>query len=108
MPVELNRNLLKTLFKFKPMSTLKIFLITKTGVEKPYYSLKEILTSLKNIIQEEGLFDHANLSIILCSKDLEEALNMKAFHVIETRDLVLSHFTKIPDQGLRDKLGNRR
>ena len=80
-PVELNRNLLKTLFKFNPMSRLKIFLITKTGVEKPYYSLKEILTSLKNIIREEGLFDHANPSIILCSKELEEALNMKAFHV---------------------------
>ena len=54
------------------------------------------------------MFDHANLSIILCSKDLEEALNMKAFHVTETRDLVLSHITKIPNQDLRDMSRNQK
>ena len=107
-PVELNRNPLKTLFKFNPMSKLKRFLITKTGVEKTYYSLTEILTNLKNIIREEGLFDHANPSIILCSKDLEKAHNMKAFHVTETRYLVLSQITKIPDQGFRDKSRNQQ
>ena len=57
---------------------------------------------------EEGLFDYANPSILLCSKDLEEALNMKAFHMTETRDLVLSHITKISDQGLRDKFRNQK
>ena len=41
-PVELNRNLLNTLFKFQPLSKLKRFLIRKTGVEKTYYSLAEV------------------------------------------------------------------
>ena len=46
-PIELNINLLNTLFKFQLMSKLKRFLIIKTGVEKTYYSLAEILTILK-------------------------------------------------------------
>ena len=33
-PVELNKNLLNTLFKFNPLSKLKRFLVNKTGVEK--------------------------------------------------------------------------
>ena len=49
------------------------------------------------------MFDPANPSVILCSEDLEEALNMRAFHVTEIRDLVLSHITKVPDQSLRKK-----
>ena len=100
-PVELNKNLLNTLFKFNPLSKLKRFLVSKTGVEKTYYSLAEILTILKNIIKGEGMFDHANPSVIICSPELERALNMKALHVTEIRNLVLSQITKVPDQSLR-------
>ena len=100
-PVELNKNLLNTLFKFNPLSKLKCFLVSKTGVEKTYYSLAEILTILKNIIKGEGMFDHTNPSVIICSPELERALNMKALHVTEIRNLVLSQITKVPDQSLR-------
>lgn len=106
-PVELNKNLLNTLFKFQPLSKLKRFLISKTGVEKTYYSLAEILTILKDVIRGEGMFDPANPSVILCSPDLEEALNMRALHVTEIRDLVLSHITKVPDQSLREKFSQQ-
>ena len=41
------------------------------------------------------MYDEKNPSIILCSRDLEEALNMKALHVTEIRDLVLSHLIKL-------------
>eukprot|EP00092_Neocalanus_flemingeri_P016378 GFUD01017727.1.p1 GENE.GFUD01017727.1~~GFUD01017727.1.p1 ORF type:complete len:362 (+),score=72.82 GFUD01017727.1:183-1268(+) len=98
MPAELNNNLLNTLYEFQPLSKLKTFLIHKTGVEYPCYSLAEILTILKDVIRGEGLFDEANPSVILCSEELEEALNMKALHVTEIRDLVLSQVTKVPDQ----------
>ena len=100
--VEINQNLLNTLFKFNPLSKLKRFLSDKTGVEKALYSLAEILTILKNIIRGEGMFDHANPSVIICSPELERALNMKALHVTEIRDLVLSQITKVPDQSLRE------
>ena len=97
----LNKNLLNTVFKFNPFSKLKIFLVKKTGVEKTYYSLAEVLIILKNIIRREGMFDKANPSIILCSTDLEEALNMKALHVTEIRDLVLSQMKEVPDQNMK-------
>ena len=67
------------------------------------------------------MFDHANPSVIICSPELERALNMKALHVTEIRydlylnlfelylftikifrDLVLSQITKVPDQSLRE------
>ena len=64
------------------------------------------------------MYDEKNPSIILCSRDLEEALNMKALHVTEIRykkncsfcyyswltynctddrDLVLSHLIMLAD-----------
>ena len=103
-PVELNQDVLSTLVKFNPSSKLKEFLVTKTGVEKIYYSLMEVLTLLKEIIRGEGLFDPANPSIILCSPDLEDALNVRAVHVTEIRDLVLLQVTRIPERSLRGGL----
>ena len=96
------KNLLNTLFKFEPGSKLKSFLVKKTRVEKTYYTLAEILIILKDIIRGEGLFDDTNPSIILCSKELEEALDKKALHVTEIRDVVLKELIKISDQNLRD------
>jgi hypothetical protein len=43
---------------------------------------------LKNILKNEMLFDIKNPAIILCSKKLEHALDMKALHVSEIRELV--------------------
>ena len=100
-PVELNKKLLNTWFKFNHMSKLKSYFISKTGADKIYYLLFDILTVLKNIIRDEGMFDHSNPAVILCSQDLEEALNMRALHVTEIRDLVLSQVTRVSDQGLR-------
>jgi len=73
----------------------------KTGVEKNLYTLAEILTILKEVIRGEEMFDPKNPSIIICSRDLEAALNMKALHVTEIRDLVLNHIVKVPEQSLR-------
>ena len=43
----------------------------------------QILTILKDIIMREEMFDPLNPSMILCSEELEEAINMKAIHVTE-------------------------
>ena len=93
---------LNTLVKFQPGSKLKSFLVKKTRVEKTYYTLVEIMIILKDIIRGEGLFDDTNPSIILCDKELEEALDKKALHVTEIRDVVLKELIKISDQNLRD------
>ena len=93
---ELNENLLNTMFEFNPLSKLKRFLVSKTDIEKTYYSLAEVLTYLKDVIRGEDMFDHANPSIILCSPELEDTLDMKALHVTEIRNLVLSQMKKAP------------
>ena len=80
---------------------LKNFVTRKTGVEKIYYTLAKILTILKEVIRGEQLFDPDNQLVILCSTDLEEALDIKALHVTEIRNLILAHITKVPDQHLR-------
>ncbi len=45
----------------------------------------KVLTILKEIIRDEEMFDMRNPAIILCDKDLEAALNMRALHVTEIR-----------------------
>ena len=100
-PREVNLSLLNTLFKFAPHSKLKNYLTNKTGIDKTYYTLGELLTILKDIIRGEGQFDKDNPSIILCTSELEDALNMKALHVTEICKLVLTHLIKIPDHMLR-------
>ena len=97
-PTKLNKDTIHTLFKFQPHSKLEGFLVNKTGTRKDYYTLYELLTHLRDIIQEEGMFDSSNPTIILCSTELEEVLNMKALHVLNIKDLVLSHITRITDQ----------
>ena len=53
------------------------------------------------MVRGEGLFDPPNPSIILCSPDLERALNMKALHVTEVRNQVLYHVIKVPEHAFR-------
>ena len=95
-PVELNKNLLYGKYKFEATSKLKRYITTKTGIEQTIYTLREILTILKDIIREEGMYDHMNPSVILCSEELEDAIDMRALHVTEIRDRVMNQIEKIP------------
>ena len=93
-----DKSLLNTLFKFKPSSKLYQFVLSRGHVNKTLFTLGEILTILKNEISQQKLFDERNPSIILCSGELEEALNMRALHVTEIRDLVLKHLVRIDNE----------
>ena len=46
------------------------------------------------------MFDSKNHSMIICSPELERALNMKVFHITEIRDFVLLQTTEVEDQTL--------
>merc|ERR1719397_768998 len=48
------------------------------------------------------MFDERNPSVIICSKPLEAALNQRALHVTEVRDLVINQLERLADQSLRD------
>ena len=41
-PVELNRNLLNSFFKFKPQSKLELFITKKKNLEKKIFTLAEV------------------------------------------------------------------
>ena len=90
------------MFKFKKDAPLRQFIHDITKVQKSYYSLAEILTVLKDVISSEKMFDERNPSVIICSKPLEAALNQRALHVTEVRDLVINQLERLADQSLRD------
>ena len=62
-------------------------------MKRSYYTLLEIFIILKKIIREEKLFDQTNPTIVMCSPELEEAINVKALHVTQIRNYVLSQLT---------------
>jgi hypothetical protein len=59
-----------------------------------------VLTILKEIIKDEGMFDPLNPAIILCSPELEAALNMRALHVTEIRYHQYLHMADPPSHVL--------
>ena len=44
------------------------------------------------------MYDQSNPPIIICSNEFERALGMKALHITEIRDIVLSQLTRVSDQ----------
>ena len=63
--------------------TLNQVIFQQTGLFILFIFSGQILTILKDIIMREEMFDPLNPSMILCSEELEEAINMKAIHVTE-------------------------
>ena len=94
---EVNK-LLNTTFKFKTHSKLKDIIASKSKTGKIFYSFIEILSILKEVIRDEGLYDQTNPAIIICSPKLEDALDMRALHVKQINQVVLPHLEEIVDQ----------
>ena len=88
---ELNYKLLNTVFLFKEGSKLRTFLLNKEAIDKDkkYLTLAVIMLALKKIIKDEKLYDENNTTIILCSQELEDAINRKAMHSSEVRNEVV-------------------
>ena len=103
--VEQNCILLKSLFRFRASSRLLDYVNLKSGNDKEYYTLVEILMILKETIRREQLYDEKNPAVILCSAELEDVLNMKALHVTEIRDLILNHLIRVRDRTILARHG---
>ena len=102
-PAVSNQDLLASIFEFRPNSRLYRFINFRRKCNKSLFTFKEVLVSLRDIILEEGLYDERNPSVILCSPELEAALNMKALHITEVRNVVLKHLFLInPNLALVD------
>ena len=89
-PNEGSKECQEPLVEFKKGSALEQFLIRKSENEIKTFTFQQILISLKNIVKSEELYDPRNLSIILCSEELEVVFNRKVIHLSELRELVLS------------------
>ena len=90
------------MFKFKKDAPLRQFIQKNSKLIKNHYSLAEILTILKDVISKEKMFDERNPSVIICSNKLEAALNQKALHVTEVRNLVINQLERLEGQYLQD------
>ena len=84
-----NNQILNKFFKFKEGSSLKSYISKIRHKEKLFYTLGEILAIIKNVIREERMFDYRNPSVILCTTELEQALDRKALHVAEVRNVIM-------------------
>jgi len=92
-----NVEILLAVYQFKPGSPLQKYLKTKMPEKYNFmtFTFANLLSDLKYIIKKEFLFDILNPSIIICDSDLEAALNIKALHVTEVRDCVLTQLERV-------------
>lgn len=74
---------------FKENSCLEQYLKKKIPLRE-FNTLRSILVILREIIRNEKMFDETNPCIILCSPEFEKAINMKALHVSEIKNVVVS------------------
>ena len=86
-----------TIVSFKDNSKLKIYIHQKTQNTKMFFTLGEIIAILKAIINWKNLYDDRNPAIILCSFELELALDCKALHVIEIKERVINQLAYVSD-----------
>ena len=97
-----HQELLNSWFEILPTSKLKEFIEAKTGTEKSHFTLAEILIIIKDVVSREKLSDPSNPAVIICSRELEEALDVKAIHVTQVRAQTLNQLVKIPEQMTRE------
>jgi len=86
--------------QFRRGSKLYHFLVSRRSdlvdYSKDTYRAGTIYLAIKEIIQEDGLFDRNNPQIVVCDSELEEALGVSAFHVSQGRRLINRHFVNNP------------
>jgi hypothetical protein len=71
---EINQQILNSKYKFKEGAPLKEYLRQRVPNFGEAYTLREVLTMLKEIIQDNLLFDESNPSTIIGDAPQEAAL----------------------------------
>jgi hypothetical protein len=82
-------------YSFTLGSPLEEYMEKKRCKLPSVFTLFQILESLKNIIWKETLYDENNVGIVMCDKDLEKALNVKALHMQNIPAYVKRHLMLI-------------
>ena len=76
---------------FKTDSELKKYIQQKTNITKTFFTLGEIIATLRIIIEREKQYDERNPALIICSEDLKLALKRKALHSKDLQTAITSH-----------------
>jgi hypothetical protein len=92
---EINQQVLSSKYKFKEGAPLKEYLQQRIPNFRDICTLREVLTMLKEIIQDNLLFDESNPSMIVGDAPLEAALGKKEVHVNEIRGVVQRQLTLV-------------
>ena len=82
------------IFKFKPNCKLKAFISKYCDPELENFTLLEITNKLHDIIRRQKMLDTNNKSIIVCTPELEDVLNMSGLHTLELLSAVTEHVKK--------------
>ena len=84
-----------SLLIFKKDSALKALIDKYARTTKISYSLAEVMTIIIHSIISKEMYDKTNIPIISCSKELGEALGVRALHLLELKRAVLSKVIQI-------------
>ena len=76
---------------FKTDSELKKYIQQKTNITKTFFTLGEIIATLRIIIKIEKQYDERNPALIICSEELKLALKCKALHYKDLKIAIISH-----------------
>ena len=80
-----------TIVSFKQDSELKSYIKLKTGITKTFFTLGEIIATLRTIIEEEKQYEERNPALIICSEELKLVLKCTALHYKELKNAIISH-----------------
>ena len=76
---------------FKTDSELKRYIQQKTNITKTFFTLGEIIATLRIIIEREKQYDERNPALIICSEGLKLALKRRALHSKDLQTAITSH-----------------
>ena len=76
---------------FKTDSELKKYIQQKTNITKTFFTLGEIIATLRIIIKLEKQYDERNPALIICSEGLRLALKRRALHSKDLQTAITSH-----------------
>ena len=83
--------LLSEIFIFKPNCKLKRFIEKYTNTEIHNFTMMNIINKLNYITKTQGMHDVNNPSLIICTPEMEDALNVKGLHSLELLSAVVEH-----------------
>ena len=79
------------------------YICVRTGIVKPTHSLEEVESIILRAVAVQSLYSDKNPEILVCDRELENALNVAALHCSELRTHLLEKILVNVDTGTEQK-----